>query len=55
MISVLLLSATVAMFFSESYFVFDSVVLSASLLYLLDGLPVVFSGSQWPLVIGLDL
>jgi hypothetical protein len=40
--------------FSESHFVFGRVVLSASPQYLLDGLPVVFSGSQWPLVTATD-
>jgi hypothetical protein len=40
--------------FSELRFVFCGVVLGASLLYLLDGLPVVFSGLQWPLVTATD-
>jgi hypothetical protein len=40
--------------FSESRFIFSRVVLSASLQYLLDHLPVVFSGSQWPLVTATD-
>jgi len=39
---VLLLFATAAAFFSELRFVFGRVVLGASLLYLLNGLPVVF-------------
>ena len=40
--------------FSKSRFVFSRVVYSASLQYPLNRLPVVFSGSQWPLVTATD-
>jgi hypothetical protein len=41
--------------FSEPPFVFGRMILSTRLKYLLDSLPVVFSGLQWPRTIAIDL